>query len=136
MASKGTEAVAEGRDDETIFKGASCIGEIVTQAPARATGLTMLAAVTNTACGLLTWGALNRPVDEIVPELADQLTAVSADSRTAAVNCNVPPEVSVASNGATSILIRLIGGPGGSMGTMRNPFADLATGEGVPACKD
>ena len=45
-------------------------------------------------------GAVKRPVFEMVPAEADQLTAVFVEPPMVAVNCSVPPEETVALVGA------------------------------------
>jgi hypothetical protein len=59
-------------------------------------------AVIVTVVVALTLGAVNRPEAEIVPALADQVTAVFDEPLTVAVNCRVPPDVTVAVAGDTA----------------------------------
>jgi hypothetical protein len=62
---------------------------------------TTLVAVTITVVLVDTIGAVNRPVAEMVPAVAFQLTARLVALVTVAVNCCVPPEETVADAGAT-----------------------------------
>jgi hypothetical protein len=68
-----------------------------------------LAAVTVTTVEEVTEGAANRPVLEMVPLLACQVTAVLLVEVKVAENCCFPPEEIVAVAGATLIVI-LLGG--------------------------
>ena len=49
--------------------------------------------------GLPLVGAVNKPVDEIVPALADQVTAVLLVLLSAALNCTFPPAATDGSSG-------------------------------------
>ncbi len=60
-----------------------------------------LVALTVTVVFEVTVGAVNSPEVEIDPALADQVTAVLVEPLTVAVNCWVPPEVTVALLGET-----------------------------------
>ena len=62
-------------------------GAILAVAKALATGDVWLVAVTVTAERVCTTGAVNNPVLEIEPALADQVTAVLLVPVTLAVNC-------------------------------------------------
>jgi hypothetical protein len=64
-------------------------------------GLAALAAVTDTAAVLLTFGAVNKPLEEIVPELALHTMEVAAVLEKLAVNCNVAPGETTALAGDT-----------------------------------
>ena len=65
-----------------------------------------LIAVTVTVVVVDTTGAVNKPVLEIVPALADQVTAWFEVLATVAVNCCVPPEALVTKVGETETEIR------------------------------
>ena len=58
-----------------------------------------LIAATVTNEGIDTEGAVNRPLLDMLPALADQLTAVVDELLSVALNCNVSPAVTVASDG-------------------------------------
>ena len=58
-----------------------------------------MVAVTNTGVGEPTEGAVNNPVLEIVPALADHVTEVVDELFIVAANCWVSPEVTVAAVG-------------------------------------
>jgi len=58
-------------------------------------GSATLMAVTVAVVAIFTTGAANKPVLEIVPAVADQVTATLLVLRTVAVNCAVPPEETV-----------------------------------------
>jgi predicted NBD/HSP70 family sugar kinase len=68
-------------------------GAILTVAEALATSDAWLLAVTVTAEVVCTTGAVNNPVLEIEPALADQVTAVLFVPVTLAVNCWLEPEI-------------------------------------------
>lgn len=72
---------------------------MVSAALASTPGSATLVAVTVTWIVAVTVGAVNRPLGEIVPALADQRTDWLLASLTVAVNCWVPFEVSVALRG-------------------------------------
>ena len=56
---------------------------------------------------LLLAGAVNRPLAEMLPALADQLTAVLLVLLTVAVNCTFPPAVTDGSTGEICTLTEL-----------------------------
>jgi hypothetical protein len=58
-----------------------------------------LLAMTVIGCALLVLGAVNNPLEEIVPALADQVTAVLLVLLTAAANWIFPPAAIDGSNG-------------------------------------
>lgn len=62
-----------------------------------------LVATTVAVVGLATLGAVNRPLGEIVPFDADQVTPVFEVLLTVAENCCVPPEVTLAEAGVREI---------------------------------
>jgi len=64
-----------------------------------------LVAVTPTLVGDVTVGAVNEPLSEIVPPLADQMTAVSLVLVAVAMNCCFPPEERVTAEGESLILM-------------------------------
>jgi hypothetical protein len=70
-------------------------GVTVTVAVAWELVLARLVAVTTTEVLLVTLGAVNAPLLEMVPALADQVTAVLAVPLICAVNCCCPCEVRV-----------------------------------------
>lgn len=65
-------------------------------------GLAALAAVTDTAAVPLTFGAVNKPLEEIVPELALHTMEVAAVLEKLAVNCSVAPGETTALAGETA----------------------------------
>ena len=67
--------------------------------------LALLVAVTVTLVLLLTFGAVNMPLLETVPAVADQVTAVLLVPWTVAANCCVFPDVRVVLDGETVMLI-------------------------------
>ena len=66
-----------------------------------------LVAVTVTVVVVLTVGALNSPVEETEPALADHVTAVWLVLLTVAENCCDPPDATVALVGETATLMVL-----------------------------
>jgi len=64
-------------------------------------GLAALAAVIDTAAVPLRFGAVNKPLEEIVPELALQTMEVAAVLEKLAVNCSVAPGETTALAGET-----------------------------------
>jgi hypothetical protein len=78
----------------------------VTVAAATADGATTLLAVTVTVLLVETPGAVNKPVPEMAPAVAVQVTAWFAVLATVAVNCWVLPEETVAAAGETATEIR------------------------------
>jgi len=65
----------------------------------------VLVAVTVTLAVAVTVGAVNRPALEILPALADQVTAVLLVPCTVAPNCCLPPELRLAVVGDTATVI-------------------------------
>ncbi len=86
------ETVLEAGEIEIDTAGAAT----VTLAETDLAVLTWLVAVTVTAVLEVTAGAVKSPEVEIVPAVADQVTAVFVEPVTVAVNCWVPPELTVA----------------------------------------
>ena len=68
-------------------------------------GSEMLVAVTVTVVSEVTLGAVNKPLAFIVPAVDDQVTDLSAELLTDAVNCSEPPEEMVAVGGVTETAI-------------------------------
>ena len=93
-------------------------GETATETTGDAAGLTVtvaladlevdatLVAVTVTVVLVETTGAVNKPVLEIVPAAADQVTVCFEVLATVAVNCCVPPEEVVTEVGETETEMR------------------------------
>jgi len=79
-------------------------GVTVTTAEADVLVSASLTAFTVTSVVELTVGAVKAPELEIDPALADHVTAEFVDPLTAAVNCCVPPEASVALTGEMAIV--------------------------------
>ena len=79
-------------------------GLTVTSAEACTAGAIFSVAVMLTLLIEDTEGAVNNPLAEIEPELADQLTAVLEVLLTVATNCCVPPVDTVALTGLTATL--------------------------------
>jgi hypothetical protein len=77
----------------------------VTVADAVFVGSAMLVAVTVTTVFELTWGAVKRPEDEMLPSDADQVTTVFDVPVIAAVNCCCAPVKSVGELGEMKIVI-------------------------------
>jgi hypothetical protein len=59
---------------------------------------------------LVTLGAVKNPLSEIVPALADQVTAVLSDPLIRAVNCSCCCDPRVALPGESEILVELLEG--------------------------
>lgn len=76
----------------------------MTSEDARLVNWAALVAVTTAFTGEVTVGATKRPSLEIVPALADQLTAVLLVDLRVAVNCCFPPEKTVDVEGVTFTL--------------------------------
>jgi len=76
-------------------------GVTVTDAVADLVGSAVLVAVTVAEVLAVTVGAVYRPVPDIFPGEADQVTATLDVLVTNAVNCSVPPEATVAVAGVT-----------------------------------
>jgi hypothetical protein len=70
-------------------------GVTVTEAEAEELVFAWLVAVTVTLVAEVTVGAVKSPVPEMVPAVADQVTEVFLEPVTVALNCWVPPELSV-----------------------------------------
>jgi hypothetical protein len=87
-------ASAPARTDVAIAKEAS--GSTVTAAAACELLLATPVAVIITDVLLVTLGAVKTPLLEIVPALADQVTAVSAVPLILAVNCCCPSDGTIA----------------------------------------
>jgi hypothetical protein len=80
--------VAAGNDRVVMLKLVPVpAGVTATVAEPFAVGSAVLVAVTVTVVRAVTAGAVNNPVLEICPEVADQVTLVMLVSRTEAVNC-------------------------------------------------
>src|SRR5713101_3541148 len=75
-----------------------------------------LVAVTVAVVATFTAGATNKPVLEMVPAVADQVTPTLLVSRTVAVNCWVLPEETV---GLAGEMCTLMFGPAGAPATAR-----------------
>ena len=69
----------------------------------------MLVATTVTVVDEVTWGAVNTPLLEIVPLLADQVTAVFEVLLTVAMNCLIPAGNTLAEFGETVTLTAAVG---------------------------
>lgn len=104
------------------------VGEIETETDGRTTVTNTLSvrevsaalfAVIVTNVLLVTFGAVNRPLFEIVPRLVDQFTAVLLVPCTVAVNCLVAPDKTLTSVGETA--------------TVMVAAAGLAVKENIPA---
>ena len=78
----------------------------VTVVLARAAGVATLAAVTVMVWVFADAGAVNSPVGEMFPALADQVTAVWLVPVTVAVNCIFPPADAVGHMGETVIFVQ------------------------------
>ena len=90
--------VASGRTDVWIESG-ELAGVTVIAALAVLLESAALATVTATVVLTLTCGAVKRPLVEIVPAEADQVTAVLLVPETVAENCCCPPDASGADEG-------------------------------------
>src|SRR6267154_6816400 len=84
-------------------------GATVTMAIADWVGSARLFAVTETVVSTFTWGAVNMPVLEIEPCVADHVTARLVALTTFAVNCWVSPEGMIAVVGVTYTWICRVG---------------------------
>jgi len=89
--------VAGARAVVLIAKPDGCVlGLTDTAADALWVGAATLVAVTVTVVAALTEGAVNNPVSDTVPALADQVTAVWLVPLTLALNCCEPREITLA----------------------------------------
>ena len=92
-------------DTEMLIMGTG--GTTVTYALALWLESAALFAVMVTLLLLVTVGGVNRPELDIIPALADQLTAVLLVPWTVAENCWVPPEATLALVGERTTVIEL-----------------------------
>jgi hypothetical protein len=90
---------------ETLMVTLEVGGAMATTALAFFVESATLVAVTVTLVLLVTVGAVNRPLDETVPALELQVTAVLVEPLTAALNCREPAEATLALPGEIVTLI-------------------------------
>jgi len=103
-AEYGTPVVAGGRFVEAIAGGVLLGGAVMlTAADAFLDGSATLVAVIVAVVFVLTAGATNSPLMEMVPDVAPQLTPTLLVPVTAEVNCMLFPEATVAAEGDTAI---------------------------------
>jgi hypothetical protein len=69
-------------------------------------GCAKLLAVTVTVNGAFTTGAVNKPFEEIVPELTVQVTAGLLTLLTRALSCSLPPELTLGVGGVIVIFMQ------------------------------
>lgn len=99
VALYGTSSVPTG--NPLIVIASFDRGTIVTSENAKLSNWAALVAVIITFVGDATVGATNKPALEIIPALADQLTAVLLVEVSVAVNCCFPPDTTVKVAGVT-----------------------------------
>ncbi len=102
-------ATAAGKAVEIIVgPDLELVGVMVAIADAFFEGSATLVAMIVAVVATVTFGARNKPVGETVPAVADQVTATLLVSLTVALNCPLPPEVTLALPGE---ICTLTGGP-------------------------